>query len=53
VLSKSLPEGGVILVDRDGESMRLTMREGSGETLEKVGAPAGTSEEPAADTDES
>ena len=49
VLAKSLPEGGTVIVDRDGEAMKLITREGDGPEPEKVGAAAPGGDEPSGD----
>jgi ATP-dependent Clp protease ATP-binding subunit ClpC len=46
VLAKTLPEGGTVVVDRDGEAMKLNPREGGGPEPEKVGAAASGGDEP-------
>jgi hypothetical protein len=45
-------EGGTMLVDRDGDQMKITLTKGEAPEPEKVGAAAGAGDDPGDDSAE-
>jgi hypothetical protein len=47
-----MTEGGTMLVDRDGDQMKITFTKGEAPEPEKVGAAAGAGDDPGDDVTE-